>query len=489
MSQKMRDIPIAKLNNGIEIPVFGLAAPQVENVQLVVSSNYRLMDCSIFENEKRFGVALQQLIEGGKIRRKDLFLMSKFCCTNTTNLVKAALLDTLKKLQVAYLDLYLIERPPACKDHNLIETWEAMEGLYSEKLTRAIGLSNFNSKQIERILENCTIRPQVNQIQCHPYLNQAKLRKYCSNNGIAVISYSPLGARNNIQPESLDVLSDCRIKEIARRYNKTPTEIVLKYNVQLGNIVISDMLIESANFFDFYLAPEDMSYISTFSSESLKNLQLDYLDVYLMHWPHALKEGPSLHPIDPKTGLFIPSDVDFVDTWKAMEKMHEKDLTKSIGISNFNSNQIDRLLKSAKIAPVINQIECHPYLNQSKLRKFCSDRGITVTSYSPLGSPARPWQKPGDPYVINDPKIKEIGNKYGKSPAQILLRYNVQLGNVVIPKSSNRNRLVENMSIFDFTLSEDDMKYIGTFDCNGRICPQAEAREHPFYPFKPGVEF
>ncbi|XP_015838300.1 aldo-keto reductase family 1 member B1 [Tribolium castaneum] len=208
-----------------------------------------------------------------------------------------------------------------------------------------------------------------------------------------------------------------------------------------------------------------------------------------MHWPHALKEGPSLHPIDPKTGLFIPSDVDFVDTWKAMEKMHEKDLTKSIGISNFNSNQIDRLLKSAKIAPVINQIECHPYLNQSKLRKFCSDRGITVTSYSPLGSPARPWQKPGDPYVINDPKIKEIGNKYGKSPAQILLRYNVQLGNVVIPKSSNRNRLVENMSIFDFTLSEDDMKYIGTFDCNGRICPQAEAREHPFYPFKPGVEF
>ncbi|XP_015838299.1 aldo-keto reductase family 1 member B1-like [Tribolium castaneum] len=244
MSQKMRDIPIAKLNNGIEIPVFGLAAPQVENVQLVVSSNYRLMDCSIFENEKRFGVALQQLIEGGKIRRKDLFLMSKFCCTNTTNLVKAALLDTLKKLQVAYLDLYLIERPPACKDHNLIETWEAMEGLY----------------------KNCTIRPQVNQIQCHPYLNQAKLRKYCSNNGIAVISYSPLGARNNIQPESLDVLSDCRIKEIARRYNKTPTEIVLKYNVQLGNIVISDMLIESANFFDFYLAPEDMSYISTFSS-------------------------------------------------------------------------------------------------------------------------------------------------------------------------------------------------------------------------------
>jgi aldehyde reductase len=120
------------------------------------------------------------------------------------------------------------------------------------------------------------------------------------------------------------------------------------------------------------------------------------------------------------------------------------------------------------------QIECHPYLNQAKLRKFCSDRGITVTSYSPLGSPSRPWQKPGDPDVINDPKIRQIGNKYGKSPAQILLRYNVQLGNSVIPKSSNKERLLQNLSIFDFELNADDMKYIDTFDCNGRICPQVE---------------
>ena len=113
-------------------------------------------------------------------------------------------------------------------------------------------------------------------------------------------------------------------------------------------------------------------------------------------------------------------------------------------------------------------------MNQTKLRKFCSDRGITVTSYSPLGSPARPWQNPGDPDVINDPKIKEIGNKYGKSPAQILLRYNIQLGTSVIPKSSNKLRLKENMDIFDFELTAEDMKYIDTFDCNGRICPHAE---------------
>jgi aldehyde reductase len=223
--------------------------------------------------------------------------------------------------------------------------------------------------------------------------------------------------------------------------------------------------------------------------ETLKNLKLEYLDLYLVHWPHAFKEGSNLHPIDSKTGLFIPSDVDYIDTWKAMEQVNKKGLTKSIGISNFNSKQIERLLKSAEIVPVTNQIECHPYLNQAKLRKFCSDRGITVTSYSPLGSPSRPWQKPGDPDVINDPKIRQIGNKYGKSPAQILLRYNVQLGNSVIPKSSNKERLLQNLSIFDFELNADDMKYIDTFDCNGRICPQVEAREHPLYPFRPDVEF
>jgi aldehyde reductase len=187
--------------------------------------------------------------------------------------------------------------------------------------------------------------------------------------------------------------------------------------------------------------------------ETLKNLKLEYLDLYLVHWPHAFKEGSNLHPIDSKTGLFIPSDVDYIDTWKAMEKVNKKGLTKSIGISNFNSKQIERLLKSAEIVPVTNQIECHPYLNQAKLRKFCSDRGITVTSYSPLGSPSRPWQKPGDPDVINDPKIRQIGNKYGKSPAQILLRYNVQLGNSVIPKSSNKERLLQNLS--------ENLKYSG----------------------------
>lgn len=105
------------------------------------------------------------------------------------------------------------------------------------------------------------------------------------------------------------------------------------------------------------------------------------------------------------------------------------------------------------------------------MREFCLARGITITSYSPLGSPSRPWQKPGDPDVLNDAKIKQIAQRYNKTPAQVLLKWNVQLGNVVIPKSSNRERLAENLAIFDFDLALEDIEYINTFDCNGRICP------------------
>ncbi|XP_044252326.1 aldo-keto reductase family 1 member B1-like [Tribolium madens] len=282
MSPRIRDIPITKLNNGVEIPVFGLAIPksfgdnnEVREVLVsAISLGYRLIDCAIFENEEKIGVALQQLIKEGKTKREDLFIIGKLYCSNPrSNLIKPALITTLEKLQTTYLDLYLIHQPAAFNDKNLIavdfvNTWKAMEELYREKLTRAIGLSNFNSKQIECILKNSAVCPQVNQIECHPYLNQARLRKYCSNNGITVISYSHLdSSRNSIRPENPNVFDDSRIKKNARRYNKTPIEIVLRYNLQLENVVISESLIENVNFFDFYIAPEDMSYIATFDCE------------------------------------------------------------------------------------------------------------------------------------------------------------------------------------------------------------------------------
>lgn len=217
--------------------------------------------------------------------------------------------------------------------------------------------------------------------------------------------------------------------------------------------------------------------------KTLSDLGLSYLDLYLIHWPLAYKEDGELFPTD-TNGKIQFSDVDYVDTWKAMEPLVKKGLTKSIGLSNFNSKQIDRVLSVATIKPVTNQVECHPYLNQSKLIDFCKSKGIVVTAYSPLGSPDRPWAKPEEPQLMEDPKLKEVAKKYNKTPAQVLLRYQVQRGVITIPKSVTKSRIQQNFEIFDFELSAADMKYLDTFDCKGRFCPMTASLGHPHHPFE-----
>ncbi|XP_018320814.1 aldose reductase isoform X2 [Agrilus planipennis] len=216
--------------------------------------------------------------------------------------------------------------------------------------------------------------------------------------------------------------------------------------------------------------------------KSLKNLRVDYLDLYLIHWPMAYKEGNDLVPKD-SAGNVIFSDVDYVDTWKSLEKVHMKGLAKSIGVSNFNKRQIDRILENATVLPVTNQVECHPYLAQKKLGDYCKSKNIVITAYSPLGSPDRPWAKPDDPKLMDDPKLKSIAEKYKKSSPQILLRYQVERGHIVIPKSVSKQRIIENIDIFDFKLTPEDVAYINSFDCNGRICPYDEAKTHKDHPF------
>lgn len=180
-----------------------------------------------------------------------------------------------------------------------------------------------------------------------------------------------------------------------------------------------------------------------------------------------------MFPVD-ASGQTAYSDVDYVDTWKAMEAVAKKGLTKSIGISNFNKRQIERLLQNATIVPATNQIECHPYLTQLKLTEYCKSQGILITAYSPLGSPDRPWAQPGDPQLLDDEKIKKIAQKYKKTPAQVVLKYQVQRGHITIPKSVTKSRIKENFDIWDFNLTADDIALINTFDCNGRICPYTE---------------
>lgn len=276
---------------------------------------------------------------------------------------------------------------------------------------------------------------------------------------------------------------DCGYRHIdCAHYYQNEGEVgqAIKEKIAEGVVKRDDLFITS-KLWSTYMRPD---LVEPTLRLTLKNLGLDYLDLYLIHWPCALKEGDNLMPFGPDGVRAIFSDVDYVDTWKAFEAVNKKGLTKSIGVSNFNKRQLERLLQNATIVPVTNQIECHPYLNQKKLTAFCKSKGITVTAYSPLGSPDRPWAKPDDPILTQDPKVLAIAKKYNKSPAQVILRYLVQIGVVPIPKSVTKSRIQENINIFDFELAPEDVAVIDTFDCNGRVCEFVEAIGHPHHPFE-----
>ncbi|XP_070541048.1 aldo-keto reductase family 1 member C15-like isoform X2 [Ptychodera flava] len=218
--------------------------------------------------------------------------------------------------------------------------------------------------------------------------------------------------------------------------------------------------------------------------KSLKNLQLEYLDLFLIHAPVALQPSKQILPMD-KTGKIIFDDVDYIDTWKAMEKLVDEGLCKSIGVSNFNEEQLCRLLSVAKHPVSVNQVECHPYLTQQKLMNFCKSNDIVLTAYSPLGCPGRPWKfKDNDPRLLEDPVLLDIGKSYNKTPGQVLIRYHIERGNVVIPKSVNENRIKENFQVFDFKLSEDDLGKLNGLDRNYRVVNFAFLRKQKHFPFK-----
>jgi len=264
----------------------------------------------------------------------------------------------------------------------------------------------------------------------------------------------------------------------------------LKYGMEELKIPRSEIFVTSKLWNTFH-APQD---VEPAFHKSLEALGLEYLDLYLMHWPICFKNlnWTTNFPTNPDGSIIYDLENHPNDTYLAMEKLVEKGLVKSIGVSNFNSKQIEDVLSVCKIKPVTNQVECQPYLGQEKLKKFCEERGIFLTAYSPLGSPDRPWAKPDDPKLLEDSRLVSMGQKYGKSVAQILLRWQIQRKIVVIPKSVTPSRIEENAALFDFELSEEDMKVIAGFECNGRIIlPMKEGKPrdagHPHFPFN--IEF
>jgi len=198
---------------------------------------------------------------------------------------------------------------------------------------------------------------------------------------------------------------------------------------------------------------------------SLKDLKLDYLDLYLIHWPTAfeLNQAEPRNPF-PQTpeGINLDDEAHYVGTWKKLEEIYKKgDKLKAIGVSNFNPVQLKKLIAESSVVPQMQQIEIHGYENMEEMVKLCHEHKIQVTAYSPLGNPGRPagLQK-GQDVLMEDPVVKEIAAKHNKSTAQVLIKWVLQRDIVCIPKSVTPSRIVSNSEIFDFTISDEDMAKI-----------------------------
>ncbi|EAA05218.4 AGAP011068-PA [Anopheles gambiae str. PEST] len=250
--------------------------------------------------------------------------------------------------------------------------------------------------------------------------------------------------------------------------------------VAQGNVKREDLFITS-KLWNTYHRPD---LVKGALQATLRNLNLKYLDLYLIHWPVAYREGDVLFPLRPDGKRVHFSDVDYIETWPAMERLVEAGLVRNIGLSNFNVQQVQRVLDVARIPPATNQIECHPYLHQASLTEFCKRHDVTITAYSPLGSPARPWVKQDDPVLLEDAVVQRLAQKHSKTPAQILIRYQHQLGHVVIPKSVSRQRIASNADVFGFELDAADLQQLAGLERNGRICPESFSFGHPHHPFE-----
>ncbi|XXG51310.1 hypothetical protein AAC387_Pa02g5115 [Persea americana] len=189
--------------------------------------------------------------------------------------------------------------------------------------------------------------------------------------------------------------------------------------------------------------------------QTLERLQLEYVDLYLIHWPVSMKPGGEMSAVFINKDDIIP--MDFKAVWEAMEECHRLGLVKSIGVSNFSSKKLSQLMANVKIPPAVNQVEINPIWQQRELIHFCKENGIHVTAWSTLGAFGAPW---GSTTVMENPVLKEIAAKKGKSVAQVCLRWIHQQGVTSIVKSFNKERMKKNLEVFDWELNEEELQQI-----------------------------
>lgn len=229
-------------------------------------------------------------------------------------------------------------------------------------------------------------------------------------------------------------------KAIEIGYRAIDTAAIYKNEEGVGQAIRESGVAREELFITSKVWNSDQGYDTTLQAfeDSLERLGLDYLDLYLIHWPGKDK---------------------YLETWKALEKLYTEGKVKAIGVSNFHVHHLENLIANSEVKPVVNQIELHPLLIQTEIRDYCKKHDIKVEAWGPLGQ--------GN--LINEPTINHIAKKHGKSSAQVLIRWHLQHGIVVIPKSITPSRIEENMQVFDFSLSLNEMNQIDALNKNERF--------------------
>ncbi|WP_456275023.1 aldo/keto reductase [Bacillus sp. AK031] len=228
-------------------------------------------------------------------------------------------------------------------------------------------------------------------------------------------------------------------------YRSIDTASVYKNEESVGHAVRESGVHRKDLFITSKVWNKEQGFDSTLRAfeNSLERLGMDYLDLYLVHWP---VEGK------------------YNETWKALERLYDEGMVKAIGVSNFQQHHLEDLMKGASEKPVINQVELHPRLSQEPLREYCQENAIAVEAWSPIAR--------GN--LLDEPTLNHIAGKYNKTAAQIILRWHLQNGTVIIPKSVNPGRIKENSEIFDFNLSLEDVTQINGLNMNERFGPDPD---------------
>ncbi|XP_067657239.1 aldo-keto reductase family 1 member B1-like isoform X1 [Haliotis asinina] len=290
-----------------------------------------------------------------------------------------------------------------------------------------------------------------------------------------------LGTYNSFKPNEVGDAVEAAIQmgyrhiDTAWSYTTEP-EIgaTVKKLIQEGKIKREELFIVTKLWVQFH----EPDQVEPACRQSLEALGMDYIDLYLIHFPMAFEDAK----------FTKPTMTDYLDTWRAMEKLVDKGLVRSIGVSNFNKQQLERILKmdGLKYKPTNIQVEMSPYLGQEDLLQFCLKNGISTTGYASFGAPGQDYITKDAPKTLEDPTIVQIGRKYNKSSAQVILRWGIQRGFAVVPKSTNPSRLAQNMDIFGFKLSEEDVKAMLALDRGYRSNAHLfkACKDHPYYPFE-----